>query len=64
MKNKFLLTLFALIILSSYSSVQEEEQEELKCFFINNQDRINANNYIGAVESLSRIEDFIHWSIC
>ena len=28
MKNKFLLTLFALIVLGSCSSVQEEEQEE------------------------------------
>ena len=52
MKNKFLLTLFALIFLGGCSSVQEEEQEEPEVLlYKQSQDRINANNYIGAVES-------------
>jgi outer membrane assembly lipoprotein YfiO len=64
MKNKFLLTLFALIVLGSCSSVQEEEQEEPEVLlYKQSQDRINANNYIGAVESLSRIERFYPFGV-
>ena len=64
MKNKFLLTLFALIVLGSCSSVQEEEQEEPEVLlYQQSQDRINANNYIGAVESLSRIERFYPFGV-
>ena len=64
MKNKFLLTLFALIILSNCSSIQEEEQEEPEVLlYKQSQDRINANNYIGAVESLIRIERFYPFGV-
>ena len=64
MKNKFLLTFFALFILGSCSSIQEEEQEEPEVIlYKQSQDRINANNYIGAVESLSRIERFYPFGV-
>tara|TARA_A100001037_G_scaffold5839_1_gene5763 strand:- start:649 stop:1365 length:717 start_codon:yes stop_codon:yes gene_type:complete len=64
MKNKFLLTLFTLIVLGGCSSIQEEEQEEPEVLlYKQSQDRINAKNYIGAVESLSRIERFYPFGV-
>ena len=64
MKNKFLLTFLTLFILGSCSSIQEEEQEEPEVIlYKQSQDRINANNYIGAVESLSRIERFYPFGV-
>ena len=59
MKNKFTLTLLALLLIGGCSSVQEEEREEPEVIlYKQSQDRINAKNFIGAVESLSRIERF------
>ena len=64
MKNKFLLTMFALIALASCSSVQEEEKEEPEVIlYKQSQDRMNAKNFIGAVESLSRIERFYPFGV-
>ena len=64
MKNKFLLTMFALIVLASCSSVQEEEKEEPEVLlYKQSQDRMNAKNFIGAVESLSRIERFYPFGV-
>ena len=64
MKNKFLLTLFTLVVLGGCSSIQEEEQEEPEVLlYKQSQDRINAKNYIGAVESLSRIERFYPFGV-
>ena len=64
MKNKFLLTLFTLVVLGGCSSIQEEEQEEPEVLlYKQSQDRINAKNYIAAVESLSRIERFYPFGV-
>ena len=64
MKNKFLLITFALIALVNCSSVQEEEKEEPEVLlYKQSQDRMNAKNFVGAVESLSRIERFYPFGV-
>ena len=56
--------MFALIALASCSSVQEEEKEEPEVIlYKQSQDRMNAKNFIGAVESLSRIERFYPFGV-
>ena len=47
MKNKFTLTLLALLLIGGCSSVQEEEREEPEVIlYKQSQDRINAKNFI------------------
>ena len=64
MKNKFTLTLLALLLIGGCSSVQEEEREEPEVIlYKQSQDRINSKNFIGGVESLSRIVRFYPFGV-
>ena len=61
MKNKLVLTILTVLILAGCASKPETEEEKEPAEVILYQlaqDRINAKNYSGAVESLARIERF------
>ena len=59
MKNKFLLLSLSILILMGCASNEKEDAEppEVQLYRLA-QDRINAQNYLGAVDSLVRIERF------
>jgi len=66
MKNKLVLTILAAIMLGGCASKPEtEEEQELAEVILYQlaQDRINAKNYSGAVESLARIERFYPFGV-
>ena len=66
MKNKLVLTILTVLILASCASKPETEEEKEPAEVILYQlaqDRINAKNYSGAVESLSRIERFYPFGV-
>ena len=66
MKNKLVLTILTVLILAGCASKPETEEErepaEVVLYQLA-QDRINAKNYSGAVESLSRIERFYPFGV-
>ena len=59
MKNKFPLLIISILILMGCASNEKEEAEppEVQLYRMA-QDRINAKNFLGAVDSLARIERF------
>ena len=66
MKNKLVLTILTVLILAGCASKTETEEEREPAEVILYQlaqDRINAKNYSGAVESLSRIERFYPFGV-
>jgi outer membrane protein assembly factor BamD len=66
MKNKLVLTILTALILAGCASKPETEEEKEPAEVILYQlaqDRINAKNYSGAVESLSRIERFYPFGV-
>ena len=66
MKNKLVLTILTALILAGCASKPETEEETEPAEVILYQlaqDRINAKNYSGAVESLSRIERFYPFGV-
>ena len=64
MKNKFfILVISAMILMSCASSDQEETEPAEVLLYRMAQDRINAQNYMGAVESLARIERFYPFGV-
>ena len=66
MKNKIVLTILTVLILAGCASKPETEEEKEPAEVILYQlaqDRINAKNYSGAVESLSRIERFYPFGV-
>ena len=64
MKNKFLLLSFSILILMGCASNEKEDAEppEVQLYRLA-QDRINAQNYLGAVDSLVRIERFYPFGV-
>ena len=66
MKNKLVLTILTVLILAGCASKPETEEDREPAEVILYQlaqDRINAKNYSGAVESLSRIERFYPFGV-
>ena len=64
MKNKFfILVISAMILMSCASNDQEETEPDEVLLYRMAQDRINAQNYMGAVESLARIERFYPFGV-
>lgn len=66
MKNKLVFTILTVLILAGCASKPETEEEREPAEVILYQlaqDRINAKNYSGAVESLSRIERFYPFGV-
>ncbi|MFL2709120.1 MAG: outer membrane protein assembly factor BamD [Gammaproteobacteria bacterium] len=66
MKNKLVLTILTALILGGCASKPETEEEQEPAEVILYQlaqDRINAKNYSGAVESLARIERFYPFGV-
>ena len=64
MKNKILITSIFILLLTSCASKDDEEREPAEVLLYNlAQDRINAKNYVGAVDSLSRIERFYPFGV-
>ncbi len=64
MKNKILITSIFILLLTSCASKDDEEREPPEVQLYNlAQDRINAKNYVGAVDSLSRIERFYPFGV-
>ena len=64
MKNKILITSIFILLLTSCASKDDEEREPAEVQLYNlAQDRINAKNYVGAVDSLSRIEKFYPFGV-
>ena len=64
MKNKFfILVISAMILMSCASNDQEEVEPAEVILYRMAQDRINAQNYMGAVESLARIERFYPFGV-
>ena len=66
MKNKLVLTILTVLILAGCASKPETEEEREPAeaiLYQLAQDRINAKNYSGAVESLSRIERFYPFGV-
>ena len=66
MKNKLVLTILTALILAGCASKPETEEEKEPAEVILYQlaqDRFNAKNYSGAVESLSRIERFYPFGV-
>ena len=64
MKNKILITSIFILLLTSWASKDDEEREPAEVQLYNlAQDRINAKNYVGAVDSLSRIERFYPFGV-
>ena len=64
MKNKLLLILFSILLLMGCAGIGEEETEapEVQLYRLA-QDRLNAQNYLGAVDSLARIERFYPFGV-
>ena len=64
MKNKFPLLIISILILMGCASNEKEEAEppEVQLYRLA-QDRINAQNYLGAVDSLVRIERFYPFGV-
>ena len=64
MKNKLLLILFSILLLMGCAGTGEEETEapEVQLYRLA-QDRLNAQNYLGAVDSLARIERFYPFGV-
>ncbi|MEC7479364.1 MAG: outer membrane protein assembly factor BamD [Pseudomonadota bacterium] len=63
-KNKILITSIFILLLTSCASKDDEEREPAEVQLYNlAQDRINAKNYVGAVDSLSRIERFYPFGV-
>ncbi|MBL6683725.1 MAG: outer membrane protein assembly factor BamD [SAR86 cluster bacterium] len=66
MKNKLFLTILTVLILGGCASKPETEEEQEPAevvLYQLAQDRINAKNYSGAVDSLSRIERFYPFGV-
>ena len=64
MKNKFFILVISVMILMSCASNDQEESEPAEVILYRMaQDRINAKNYMGAVESLARIERFYPFGV-
>tara|TARA_B100000242_G_scaffold171816_1_gene123151 strand:- start:2597 stop:3316 length:720 start_codon:yes stop_codon:yes gene_type:complete len=64
MKNKFLILFFSILVLMGCASNEKEDAEppEVQLYRLA-QDRINAQNYLGAVDSLARIERFYPFGV-
>ena len=64
MKNKFLILFFSILVLMGCASNGKEDAEppEVQLYRLA-QDRINAQNYLGAVDSLVRIERFYPFGV-
>ena len=64
MKNKFLILFFSILVLMGCASNEMENAEppEVQLYRLA-QDRINAQNYLGAVDSLVRIERFYPFGV-
>lgn len=64
MKNKFLILFFSILVLMGCASNEKEDNEppEVQLYRLA-QDRINAQNYLGAVDSLVRIERFYPFGV-
>ena len=64
MKNKFLLLSLSILVLMGCASNEKEDAEppEVQLYRLA-QDRINAQNYLGAVDSLARIERFYPFGV-
>lgn len=64
MKNKFFILVVSVMILMSCASTEQDENEPAEVILYRMaQDRINAQNYMGAVESLARIERFYPFGV-
>ena len=64
MKNKFLILFFSILVLMGCASNEKEDAEppEVQLYRLA-QDRISAQNYLGAVDSLVRIERFYPFGV-
>ena len=64
MKNKFLILFFSILVLLGCASNEKEDAAppEVQLYRLA-QDRINAQNYLGAVDSLVRIERFYPFGV-
>ena len=64
MKNKILILFFSILVLMGCASNEKEDAEppEVQLYRLA-QDRINAQNYLGAVDSLVRIERFYPFGV-
>ena len=64
MKTKFLILFFSILVLMGCASNEKEDAEppEVQLYRLA-QDRINAQNYLGAVDSLVRIERFYPFGV-
>ena len=64
MKNKFQILFFSILVLMGCASNEKEDAEppEVQLYRMA-QDRINAQNYLGAVDSLARIERFYPFGV-
>ena len=64
MKNKFQILFFSILVLMGCASNEKEDAEppEVQLYRLA-QDRINAQNYLGAVDSLVRIERFYPFGV-
>ncbi|MBL6693974.1 MAG: outer membrane protein assembly factor BamD [Proteobacteria bacterium] len=64
MKNKLISILLILLVTTGCASNDDEEREPAEVTLYNlSQDRMNARNFIGAVESLTRIERFYPFGV-
>jgi|TARA_B100001113_G_C21092844_1_gene615172 outer membrane protein assembly factor BamD len=64
MKNKFFILLISAMILMSCASTEQDEAEPAEVILYRMaQDRMNAQNFMGAVESLARIERFYPFGV-
>ena len=64
MNNKLLIATIFILLLSGCASKDDEEREPAEVILYNlAQERINAQNFVGAVESLSRIERFYPFGV-
>ena len=64
MKNKFPLLIVSILILMGCASNEKEEAEQPEVqLYRMAQDRINAKNFLGAVDSLARIERFYPFGV-
>ena len=64
MKNKFFILAISVMILMSCASTESDEAEPAEVILYRMaQDRMNAQNFMGAVESLARIERFYPYGV-
>jgi outer membrane protein assembly factor BamD len=64
MKNKFFILLISVMFLMSCASTEQDEAEPAEVILYRMaQDRMNAQNFMGAVESLARIERFYPFGV-